>query len=109
MCSQTFVLRHECLPWLFSGVSRELATLLRVKPRALFKSLGGYQEKKKHRVVFGGVPYAFPNLGNVIVPFQASFFLSVSLFFSPYFRVFLCSLSFSAVLSRGYCSTAVRL
>ncbi|CAN0309544.1 unnamed protein product [Pylaiella littoralis] len=49
---------------------RELATLLRVKPRALFKSLGGYLEKKKHRIVLSGVPYAFPNLGNVVVPFQ---------------------------------------
>ncbi|CAM9255833.1 unnamed protein product [Hapterophycus canaliculatus] len=49
---------------------RELASLLRVKPRALFKSLGGYQEKKKHRVVLSGVPYAFPNLGSVVVPFQ---------------------------------------
>lgn len=59
---------------------RELAALLRVKPRALFKSLGGYQEKKKHRVVLSGVPYAFPNLGNVIVPFQVSIsiFLSIS-------------------------------
>lgn len=59
-------------PPLLFEVFRELATLLRVKPRALFKSLGGYQEKKKHRIVLGGVPYAFPNLGNVIVPFQAS-------------------------------------
>lgn len=50
--------------------NRELASLLRVKPKALFKSLGGYQEKKMHRVVFSGVPYAFPKLGNVIVPFQ---------------------------------------
>ncbi|CAM9105762.1 unnamed protein product [Scytosiphon promiscuus] len=49
---------------------RELASLLRVKPRALFKSLGGYQEKKKHRIVLSGVPYAFPNLGSVVVPFQ---------------------------------------
>ncbi|CAB1120457.1 unnamed protein product [Ectocarpus sp. CCAP 1310/34] len=49
---------------------RELASLLRVKPRALFKSMGGYQEKKKHRIVLSGVPYAFPNLGNVVVPFQ---------------------------------------
>lgn len=57
---------------------RELATLLRVKPRALFKSLGGYQEKKKHRVVLSGVPYAFPNLGNVIVPFQVCILLSLS-------------------------------
>lgn len=52
------------------ALNRELATLLRVKPRALFKSLGGYQEKKKHRIVLSGVPYAFPNLGNVIVPFE---------------------------------------
>ncbi|CAM9222679.1 unnamed protein product [Ectocarpus fasciculatus] len=49
---------------------RELASLLRVKPRALFKSMGGYQEKKKHKIVLSGVPYAFPNLGNVVVPFQ---------------------------------------
>lgn len=52
--------------------NRELATLLRVKPRALFKSLGGYLEKKKHRIVLSGVPYAFPNLGSVVVPFEVS-------------------------------------
>ena len=51
-------------------INRELASLLRVKPKALLKSLGGYQEKKMHRVVLSGIPYAFPKLGNVIVPFQ---------------------------------------
>lgn len=51
---------------------RELAGLLRVAPKALFKALGGYQEKKMHRVVLSGAPYAFPKLGNVIVPFQVT-------------------------------------
>lgn len=66
---------------------RELAMLLRVKPKALFKSLGGYLEKKKHRIVFSGVPYAFPNLGNVVVPFQVK--SSLPLF--RYFDVKHCS------------------
>lgn len=50
--------------------SRELAKLLRMKPKEVFKSLGGYQEKKMHRIVLSGVPYAFPKLGNIIVPFE---------------------------------------
>lgn len=51
---------------------RKLATLLRLKPKMLFKSLGGYQAKKKHRIVLSGMPYAFPKLGNIIVPFQVA-------------------------------------
>lgn len=60
-------------------IDRELATLLRVKPRALFKSLGGYLEKKKHRIVLSGVPYAFPNLGSVVVPFEVKTYLYLTL------------------------------
>ncbi|CAM9168684.1 unnamed protein product [Choristocarpus tenellus] len=53
----------------FTGL-RDLATLLRVNAKVLFKALGGIREKKKWRVVLQGTPYAFPSLGSVVIPFK---------------------------------------